>query len=178
VVRRGGTIFRAFNLDGGDLVIPDRTVCLAVEEVARDGRALPIPVVTSIDVHPDAAALDLINLRLAVSDDGITTAEASARPHRETLTQVGTTEVQGENFLCAGRPGTDALSCQILPPYPSPAPLVIYCDAQRCEMPVLLRDDHLTVSAAWRRDATGPEAVGVEISARVRSIADFLEDQI
>ena len=159
-------------------MIPERTICRMVQEVSIDGRALPIPVVSAVDVDPAVAALDVTQLRLAAMDDAAAAAEANAGPHRETLAQTGTIATRGANFLCASAEASTPVSCQVLSPYRNNAPLVIYCDARQCEMPVLVRDDQLSVSATWRRDATDPDAVGLEITDKIQVIYDFLEGQV
>ncbi len=177
IIRRGGTILRAFDLEGTHLLVPERTICLSVDEVARDGRGLPIPVVSSVDIDPKVTAIDLTELRLRAVKDVAAAAEANASLHHEKLAQSGTITTRGQNFLCASTNGTDDLSCQISTPYGGNVPLVIYCDAQLCEMPVMGRDEQLVGSAAWRREAADPGAAGIEISDKVQRIHDFLEEQ-
>ena len=178
VLRRGGVIFRAFAGDGTGLLDPAQTVCRAVEEVSRDGRDLPIPVVAGIAVRPEVAGLELHALRLTQLEDARAAAEANAAGHRAALEGDGATITRGEDYLCAGQPGAEAVSCQLLSPYGAAIPLVIYCDAVRCEMPVLARGDRLALAAAWEREGAGPADLGAALSRRVEAIHAFVEGQI
>jgi hypothetical protein len=178
ILRRGGTIFRAFTPDGTRLLIRDRSVCREVEEMSVDGRALPIPVVSRIAVDTDIAALEVADLQIMVLQDTITSAEANAAEHRTRLAQTGATITRSQDFLCVSGTETGALSCQVVSPYENNAALVIYCDAQECEMPILVRDDQLGISAKWRPSKTDPDALGHDISDRIQRIHDFLEEQI
>lgn len=176
-LRRGGTIFRAFNTDGARFLVLEHTICLTVDIVSRDGRALPIPVVSAISINPSIAALDLTALRLRAVDDAVAVANKNAENHRETLGETGVFLTRGQNYLCAGLPLSKTLSCEVLSPYVSRAALVIYCDAQQCEMPAFARDDQLIIHAVWRNDVSDPQALADEISNKVEGIYDFLEGQ-
>lgn len=178
VLRRGGTIFRAFDANGTGLLLRDQSICRQVDELSKDGRALPIPVVASVNVDLAVAGLDLTALQLATQDDAFTFAEQNAGPHRDRLALPDATTVRGDTYLCASSAESGATSCQIVSPYAAIAPLVIYCDAGQCRMPVLARDEKFVVSATWPSAATGPEALAQEIIGKVQTIHAFLEDQI
>lgn len=178
VLRRGGVIFRAFDTDGTRLLLPERSICRAVAEVSKDGRALPIPVVARVGVDLSVARLDLIDLQLVRDDDAIAEAEANATVHRATLAMPQTVTWRGETALCAAGAVPDRMSCQIVSPYVAIAPLVIYCDDGQCRMPVLARDEHLVISASWRSDVTTSEAMAQDIIGKVQAIHAFLEEQI
>jgi hypothetical protein len=177
VMRRGGTIFRAFDGQGADLLIPERSICVKVADLATDGRALPIPVVSNIWIDLEKAPTGLTGLQLKAVEDVVAAAEANAELHLAKLNQPDITITRGQSFLCASEAGTPGLSCQLLSPYGGNAPLVVYCDAQSCTMPILGRDEQLIIGSSWHRVAVDPKAVGVEIAERVQGIHDFLESQ-
>lgn len=178
VLRRGGTIFRAFDGNGTALLLHDRSICRAVEELSKDGRALPIPVVSSVEVDLEVAGLDLAALQMIAVDDAVAEAEASAARHRATLALPDAVIQRGDSYLCAAAPETDAVSCQIISPYTAIAPLVVYCDARQCRMPVLARDENLAISAGWQQSTRDPAALAQDITGKVQNIYDFLEEQI
>ncbi len=178
VMRRGGTIFRAFDGSGAFLLRNERTVCRAVEETSRDGRALPIPVVSRIDIDPAIAGMEVIDLRLAEIEDVVAASEANAERHRDRLNQTDAIIARAQTFLCASTNQADAVSCQLLSPYEGNAALVVYCLGQRCEMPVMVRDTQLAIGAVWHRNAMDPETLGQEISDKIQRIHDFFEEQI
>ena len=178
VVRRGGTIFRAFNSNGTSLLRPARTICRTVEEMAKDGRGLRIPVVTAIAVDLDVAGIDVTDLRMSVLDDPFAAAEANAALHRDRLHQPNAVITRGPTFLCASVSDDDAVSCQMVSPYENNAALVIYCAAETCEIPLLVRDDQLGISALWPRTATTTEGLAGEISQMIQRIYGFWEEQI
>ncbi|MFK7754278.1 MAG: hypothetical protein AB8B51_17240 [Sedimentitalea sp.] len=177
VLRRGGAIFRAFDRDGVHLLIPERAVCLSVEDASRDGHGNPIPVVASINVDPEIANLDLLDLRLMTTDGAAQVGDKNARPHREMLTKSDTLTARGDTYLCAHTAQSQMVSCQLVSPYDSNVALVVYCDGQQCQMPVLGRDDTLIASAVWRQNATDPDALGAEIFGKLRGIHGFVEGQ-
>lgn len=178
VLRRGGTIFRAFRADGIHLLRPESSTCLEVEELARDGRAHPIPVVSSIGIDAQIAGLDLTELRLAASEDMVTLAAAKAASHRENLARTDAIIARGESFLCARSSEPETVSCQMLSPHPGNFPLVVYCGAGRCTTPVMARDEQLFVTASWRHRATDIEELADEISNKLKQIHTFFEQQI
>lgn len=176
VLRRGGTIFRAFDGNGIGLLLRDRSICRSVEELSKDGRALPIPVVSSVAVNLDVAGLEFTELQLMAVDDAIAEAEANAARHRATLAQTDAVIQRGDNYLCAATAGNDAVSCQIVSPYMAIAPLVIYCHVAQCRMAVLARDEKMIIAATWSRAVRDPAAP--DIIGKVQVIYDFLEEQI
>jgi hypothetical protein len=177
VIRRGGTIFRAFDGQGAHLLVLGSSICLDVPEVATDGRALPIPVVSSVEIDLEKAPDGLTGLRVKTVKDVAATAQANATRHLAMLSQPGTITTRGESFLCASTVEGPYLSCQLLSPYGGNAPLVVYCDSEVCTMPVLVRDKQLVIEASWPRLELDPEAVSLAISGRVQRIHGFLEAQ-
>ncbi|MFZ5961822.1 hypothetical protein ACOXXX_02635 [Thalassococcus sp. BH17M4-6] len=178
IIRRGGVIFRAFDAAGTRLLVEERSACRSVPEVSRDGRALPIPVVFSVEVDLAVAALDLTALRLMASLAPLEEADASARRHRDRLARADTTTLRGETYVCVSDAAAQEVSCQIVPVDGGNAALVIYCDVKACQMPSMVFDDRILVSAAWPRIALAPEELVPEISERVQEIHAFLEQQI
>jgi hypothetical protein len=177
ILRRGGSIFRAFDVDNKHLLIPEDTICLEVDELAKDGRLLPVPVVASIQVDMTIATLDMQELRLRSVKDVQAVTQANLAPHQTTLAQDGSISARGSNHLCVTTPNSDTISCQFLSPYQTEAPLVIYCDADSCTMPALARDTQVIVSAIWSRgEATKLETLGLEISEKLQSLYGFLAD--
>lgn len=135
VLRRGGSIFRAFDVENRHLLIPEDTICLEVDELAKDGRLLPVPVVASIQVDLQIADLDMQELRLRSEKDVQAVAQSSVAAHQSTLKQEGSVSARGTNFLCVKPAEAATISCQFLSPYEVNAPLVIYCDATHCTCP-------------------------------------------
>jgi hypothetical protein len=177
-VTRGGTIFRAFNAEGTPLLKPEVSICRPVENLAKDGRALFIPVVSKIGIDPIAAKLDVTQLTLTEVSDVVSAAEDNAKRHGETLAKVDTATTRGEDYICASTPATDELSCQMLSLYGGNAPLVAYCDEAQCNVPVWARDKQLAISVKWPRGAAGPASTGQEIRRKLQSIYDFLKVQM
>jgi hypothetical protein len=177
-IRRGGTIFRAFNADGTRILVLEQSICRTVTSVSIDGRALPIPVVSTVSINPSLADLDLTTLELRTANDAFLAANINAVSHRGNIGKPGAVLSRGQDYVCVGFVEVDDISCEFLSPYGNRAALVIYCNTQHCEMPALARDAQLVVSAVWRRDAAEPDAVAQEIRAKVDRVRDFLEGQI
>jgi len=178
VLRRGGTILRAF-VDGGTPLVRFETAeCRDVDILSKDGRGLLIPVVASVDIDVSVATLDLTTLRMFATDDPATTANAAAAQHRRALSLADTIQTRGPNFLCASLPDTPDTSCQILSPYDPAIPLVVYCDAQICTMPALVHGGNVALQATWPRAAISLDALGAEASDQIQTIVDFLAAQI
>jgi len=173
-LHKGGPIFRAFDADGTPLLLSEQTDCLEVDLLAKDGRALDIPVVSQVEVDMTVAKLDLLHLRLNASDDTQIDALENVRVHQERLVLPKAIKAQGADFVCMHAKGSVEISCQFAPPYKPNAPLVIYCDNETCNMPVLARSETLNVSAAWAQEQTDMEALGANISSKLQTIVRFL----
>ncbi|MGJ8622502.1 MAG: hypothetical protein ACSHW1_06965 [Yoonia sp.] len=176
-IYRGGTVVRAEGFDGQPLLLRALTACLPVEDVAKDGRGNPIPVVTSIDYDPEAIDLPLTTLRVTASADPAAQASRATAAHRERLEMAGTTITDGSDFRCASPADFQGLSCQFVSPYPGNGDLVVYCDAARCEMPALAINTQLIITARWPSgDAHSTEAAPAaqEIQRTIQQIANFL----
>ena len=48
IIRRGGPIFRAFDVSGTHLLDPNGTTCRDVDDLAKDGRALDVSIVLAL----------------------------------------------------------------------------------------------------------------------------------
>jgi len=176
-IYRGGPTLRAEGLNGQPLLLRERTTCLNVREIAKDGHGNPIPVVTSINYDPETTDIGLNELRVVSVDDTGHVAEQNAHLHRIRVSAADTELTRGPNFLCARPAGSQTLSCQLESPYPGNIALVIYCDAVACRMPIMAISDKLHVSAVWPTDAAfleNPNAAGADMSDKVRKIRDFL----
>lgn len=176
-LHRGGTILRAESFEGEPLLLREKTLCRAVQEVSKDGPGNPIPVVSSIDYDPAKTGIPLIELRILSVKDATAQAEENAAAHRAALDRPDTEITRGSNFLCAAQPEPGTLSCQLLSPYPGNAPLVVYCDALRCEMPGLAINTRLLARAAWTNASAGAgsaEAAGTDILSTLEQIHGFL----
>ncbi len=177
VLRRGGSIFRAFDTNNTPLLISDETICLDVPELAKDGRQLPVPVVSSIRVDPEIANLDLLEFRMRRSTDVLGVTQENARTHQIAAATNENARAQGSNFLCISQSQAGDVSCQVLSPYDTNVPLVIYCDADLCKMPAFARNDHVIMSAIWeRRGAQGLDATGNQIAKKIETLFQFLAD--
>jgi hypothetical protein len=175
VIRRGGTILRAFDESNTHLLLPEATICLSVERLATDGRALPVPVVSGIAFDLEVVEIGLATLKVAVVEDVEQVAAKNAEQHLLRLTQDGVRTTRGADFICASGHSYDDVSCQVVSPYGGEAALVVYCDVKTCEMPVLGVDEQLVATAVWPRGADTADAVGDEASRTVQRIFSFLE---
>lgn len=178
VLHRGGHLFRVEGFDGAPMLIRNRTKCRAVPQLAVDGHAHPIPVISQFEYDPALSLPDLRYLRLTANKDVRALAEENAERHRASLRQTEVSTLRSETFLCASF-GED-LSCQLQSPYPGNVPLVVYCNAMLCKMPVLGFNAGIFISASWQRrpDAvTDPMATGVRAQKTIQDIQSFLEIQ-
>lgn len=174
---RGGPVFRAEGFDETPLLLRDQTECTDVRDVLKDGRGNPIPVATRITYDPAQTGLALQGLHVSAVGDTAQTAAENASAHLALLAQPGSTTARGDSFLCAQNPDADTISCQLASPYPGNTPLVVYCNATSCDMPVMAINDRLMVSAAWSRPgapSTDLIRIGADMSDRVRQIHAFL----
>lgn len=178
VLHRGGHLFRVEGFDGTPMLIRDRTICRTVQQLAIDGHAHPIPVISQFEYDPVRSVPALGSLRLSATKDARDLAEENAERHRTRLRQPDMPTVRSQTFLCAGH--TEELSCQLQSPYPGNLPLVVYCDATTCKMPALAFNPEIVISASWNRDPatlTDAMATGAQAQQTTRDIRDFLEIQ-
>lgn len=173
VTYRGGIVLRAEGFDGAPLLLTAQTICRDVPDLAVDGRGNPIPVVSAVTYDPAAAGVALRDLRVALWPDAFAEAQEVAATHLAAVSHPNMTVTRGEDYLCARAP-TGAVSCQVQPPFPSQAPVVAYCGAGLCRMPVMAINGTLAVSAAWASDVADPAAIGAQVSQKARQIHDFL----
>jgi len=174
VLRRGGTVFRAFAENGDPLLQVEKTACMTVAEVSRDGRQLPIPIVSHIEIDMDVASLDFSSLTLDAVDNVAGAAEENAQTHRETLAVPTSETVRGNAYLCVSAPEKVEVSCQMVPPYGTAA-LVIYCDAQSCEMPLLELGERVVARATWPRIAADADTIALDALSRLQTLDQFLD---
>ncbi|HEV8033216.1 hypothetical protein [Yoonia sp.] len=173
VTYRGGIVLRAEGFDGAPLLLTAQTLCRDVRDLAVDGRGNPIPVVAAVTYDPAAAGIALRDLRVALWPDALAEAQEAAAAHLAAVHNPNMTVARGEDYLCALAP-TGAVSCQVQPPFPNQAPVVAYCDAGLCRMPVMAINATLAVGAAWSSDVADPAAIGAQVAQKVRQIHDFL----
>lgn len=177
ITRPGGTLFRVVGIEGNHLLETDRSSCLAVDQIHSDGHAHPIPVVSEVTYRAQLVSAAFDEFRLSFSQDVSGETDANAAQHWERAARTDSIATRGERFLCANAAQDNMLSCQIRSPYGDAYALVIYCDAQTCEMPAMGFDDRIIVSARWRRGTDDPEALGPEIIENVQRLHDFLLEQ-
>lgn len=171
---RGGVMLRGIGADAGGppILHLDQTECRDVQDLLKDGRGNPIPVVTHIAYDTAKAGLDLIELSLSYSEDARADAAENLKEHLENVERWDV--VQGSNSLCAI--GESDLSCQLISPYPGNVELVVHCKGGTCKMPVLAVAETIFVSASWEMDWTdGKVDAGELLSEKVQEVHDFLE---
>ena len=177
-IYRGGLVFRAEGFEGQHLLALSQTKCLDVQYISEDGHGNPIPVVTSVNFVPEVTKADLTDLQISVVDDAEAAAERNSVAHRAAAEKFDQRIVRGADFLCVPAEDTSGLSCQVRPPLSGNAPLIVYCEATKCDMPVLALDKRVVVSSSWSIEQSGledTEAAGVDISEKVKQIFGFLE---
>lgn len=172
---RGGTLIRIESLDGRPLLKRAETACSPAQFLASDGHGNPIPVVTAVTFDPEKLPFEVTAFGIQRAEDAFALAEESAEAHRAALAQSTIPTTQGTRHLCAGT--SDALSCQLVPPFVQDAPLVVYCSGGGCEMPVLAFNDHIVVTATWGLAADTLDAAGDEIARKLEDFTVFLETQ-
>jgi len=172
MLRPGGTVLRGIDGAGAPILLTSATVCRAAEGLRIDGRGNRIPIVAEVAYDPALLTLEVDALLLSVAEDMLALTENAAAAHRAALASA--TPVTGAAFLCVD--GDVAQSCQVASPYGPDYALVVYCDAQTCEMPALGYDGRISVSARWGREAEALEDLGPEILSRVEEFRMFLVD--
>ena len=78
IIYRGGTLLRAENTNREALLLTERTTCLDVTILAKDGRGNPVPVVSSINYDPAKTGLGLDELRVTSEQNVQNVAEGLA----------------------------------------------------------------------------------------------------
>lgn len=175
-IYRGGTLVRAEGLDGRALLLHPQTRCLAITDFAKDGPGNPIPIVTIVAYDPDLTGMSLNQLNLRSVKDSHMTATNNLENHLGNLSAEGAEVTRSADFLCV-RTLPENTSCQLTTSYPNLAPLVIYCDAVRCEMPALAIKQNIIVDAMWSIESQQPQSadnIGQTAMARVSAIHAFL----
>ena len=117
IVYRGGSFFRAEDFDGTALLHIERTECLDVTDIGKDGHGNPIPVVVSIHYNPDNLPADFAELNVRSLEDATAAAEESAERHRTRLQQPDIETTRGENYLCLTDNTKELFSCQVTSPF-------------------------------------------------------------
>ena len=147
---------------------------MEVDLLAKDDRALDIPVVSQIELDMAVAKLDLLHLRLNASDDTQIDAIENVHVHQERIVLPKAIKAQVADFVCMRVKGSVEISRQLALPYTPNAPLVIYCYNEACNMQVLARSETLNLSAAWVQERTDMETLGADISSKLQTIVRFL----
>lgn len=180
VVYRGGSFFRAEGLDGTPLLSRERTQCLPVTDLGKDGRGNPIPVVQSIHYNPEVLPAGIEAMSVSSFTNAIAAAEESAERHRTRLNQPGIKTLRGDNYLCLTDDTKALLSCQVASPYAENAALVAYCEGGHCRMPLMLVDKQIAVSAVWSRRGSddSSDAGAADVVDRIGGIHTFLSPLI
>lgn len=166
---RGGPVFRAEDFDGTPLLATDATICAEVTDLLKDGRGNPIPVVTKIAYDQRETDPALGWIEVAASADVLAVAEGFAVQHTDRLALPEATQIRGEDYLCAQTPDTH-LSCQVISPYDTAAPLVVFCEDEHCIANAIAMTERLMITASWPSAGVTPEG----IPARIREVAAFL----
>jgi hypothetical protein len=178
---RGGTVFRV-EVDGAIVLKDGSGLCRDVEPVFRDGRNHPIPVVDAFGYIPELVASHLTDMTVTRAwEQPENLAQENARPHRSALDMAGAQIMIGTDFLCVGPARTDTrtVSCELVNPFDRTFPLVIYCSAGACQMPVLAVDDTIILGAAWMFPEHAPiESIGKVASETVRAIHVFISENM
>lgn len=180
VVYRGGSFFRAEDFDGSPLLYRERTKCLDVTDVSKDGRGNPIPVVVSIHYNPDKLPVGFKELSVRSLPDATVAAEESAERHRSNLKKGDIETIRGENFLCLADIPKESLSCQVISPFLENTALVAYCEEKRCTMSAMAIDKQIAVSAVWSADdlVGTDQSTGTDVAEMIGKVHTFLSPLI
>lgn len=174
---RGGPTYRAEGFDGQALLIRDRTLCRQGLHLAVDGRGNPIPIVSTVSYDPEKTGISLTLLRLTVPESIRAEAERNAAEHRARLERPNTLVGRGADFLCARLDAPNRISCQFVSPFGSDLPLVVYCDAVECRLPIMALNEKVVAVAIWvpTQVVSGDfDAATTEIGSKVRQVHGFL----
>ena len=169
---RGGPLFRAEDFDGVRLLDDSRTICAEVADTLTDGRGNPIPVVRWIAYDTAKTGLNMVLLEARRERDAPKAAETRLVPHQALLAQAGAAQIRGEDHLCV-KDG-NGLSCQLVSPFGTEAPLIVNCLAGYCRSEVIVLSDTIALGAVWRTQGGSAAEQAEEISATLQGIADFL----
>ena len=170
---RGGPVFRAEDFDGTPLLFTPATVCEDVADLLKDGRGNPIPVVSRITYDRRETDPALGWITVSAVPDASAKAAAFVALHAESLTLPGTVPFRGETFLCA-QTGETEQSCQVVSPFATDAPLVVFCADAACTAPAIAMTDRLAITASWPRGGLAPQEEAANIAEKVGAIAEFL----
>ena len=177
IIRRGGPIFRAFDVSGTHLLDPKGTTCRDVDDLAKDGRALDVPIVSALKFDAETANIDFLSLGLDWKDDAVAFSKDSATVHQERLTLLDAIIDKGTNYLCVNPVQSSDISCQIVSRFEGGNAPVIYCDDFQCEMPAMIFDKQIVISANWIRSKNNGLDVIDEIFEKMQEMYDFLDKQ-
>lgn len=175
---RGGIVLRAEGFSAEALLLEDKTQCLKVRDLAKDGHGNPIPVVASVDYIPQIIGIGLQTLRVTKSTNTTQAANKNASSHLARMQKPGAEITHGENFVCAKDTNAQALSCQLVSPYAGNTALVIHCKANTCQMPVMAINAELMVTAVWESSdelLNNPQTAGTNFTTKAQQIHDFLK---
>lgn len=178
VMVRGGVILRAEDFDGSYLILAARSECTDVYDLAKDGRGNPVPVVSEVSFDPEQIGLFLTRLRVATAPDTAILAEQNRAAHASRLTQTNATVVQGPDYVCVQIKDETDTSCQFAAGFQADFPLVVYCDAALCSMPVMAITDRIFVQAEWpsvTAQITDLDGVAAQNLAQLTRIQNLLE---
>ena len=176
IIYRGGTLLRAENTNREALLLTERTTCLDVTILAKDGRGNPVPVVSSINYDPAKTGLDLDELQVASEQNVQIVAEGLAEKHRDYVARAGNKRFQGAQYLCVPV-STSEVSCQIVSPFEGTIPLIATCVVGECVLPAFGINAQLMVRASWSvapSMMSDPMRVGEDVSKMVQQIYGFL----
>lgn len=176
IMYRGGTLLRAENTNREALLLRERTTCLDVAILAKDGFGNPVPVVSSINYDPAKIGLPLGELRVTGGLNVQAIAQELAEDHRTHVARAGSDRFQGAQFLCVPM-AASGVSCQIVSPFGGSIPLIATCDGGQCVLPAYGISTQLMVRASWSVAPSvidDPNDVGQEVSKMVQQIHDFL----
>ncbi|MBU2994180.1 hypothetical protein Q4555_07615 [Octadecabacter sp. 1_MG-2023] len=177
VLYRGGPLLRAENFAEDRLLLEDQTECLSVWPTLTDGRGNPMPVVSTIAYDPAAIGAGITELKVRTVEGTTAAATQSATSYRRRLEEPDATVTRGDTFVCVATALTPHVACQLVSPYDTDAPLIVYCHDQSCRLPVLAMDDRIFVSARWETDVhyvNDPDAGAASMSEIVQHIYDFM----
>lgn len=178
VMYRGGTLLRAEGFSAEALLLENLTECLEVRDLAKDGHGNPIPVVESINYIPEITGTDLNTLRVSRVKDTELAANKNAEAHLSNVENAENATTKGENFVCVKPKSADMISCQLVSPYAGNNSLVVYCNANKCDMPVLAINEELMISTSWKSSNAlleNPREAGLHSIAKAQQIHDFLK---
>ncbi|MCF2904745.1 hypothetical protein L0666_07080 [Octadecabacter sp. CECT 8868] len=177
ILYRGGPLLRAENFAEDRLLLEEQTECLSVWPTLTDGRGNPMPVVSTIAYDPAAVDAGITELKVRTVEGTTAAATQSATAYRRRLEEPDATVTRGDTFVCVETAQTQHFACQLVSPYDTDAPLIVYCHNHSCQLPVLAMDDRIFMSARWETDVdyiNDPAAGAASMSEIVQDIYDFM----